>query len=173
MEKSRLKIIVLGSVATGKTSLIKKFTEAKLSKSYKITVGVDILIKEVEYENGKIAELSIWDVGGQKRFDYVRDKFYEGTDGAIIVFDLMKKKTYQDVKKWLADLTKFGGNDIPFVLLGNTINISKIKKETINRDEVRVFAEKEGGLYIEASTKNYDNVEKVFLELIHQIYKPS
>ena len=92
MEKSRLKILVLGSVATGKTTLIKKFIGAKLSKSYKKTVGVDILSKEIEFETGKFAELSIWDVGGQKRFDYVRDKFYEGADGAVIVFDQKKRR---------------------------------------------------------------------------------
>ena len=73
----------------------------------------------------------------------------------------------------MKDLKEFGGFDIPFVILGNTINMSKLKKATIDRDMPRVFTEKEGGLFFEASSKNYENFEKVFLELVRRIYNSS
>ncbi|MFX0008032.1 MAG: Rab family GTPase, partial [Candidatus Hermodarchaeota archaeon] len=83
-----LKIIVIGPGGVGKSSIIRRFVKNEFSFDYMFTIGVEINSKLVEFEKDSFALLTIWDIGGQKRFKILRRNFYEGTYGALVVFDL-------------------------------------------------------------------------------------
>ncbi len=102
MSNYKLKILLCGPAAVGKTSLIQRFIKSRFQSDYKLTVGVDILTKEVEYEEGKTATLSIWDIGGQERFSFIRTTFYKGASGVLLVFDLSRAATWDAIKNWRA-----------------------------------------------------------------------
>lgn len=169
MSSFKLKVLLTGAAAVGKTSLVQRFIKNRFAANYKLTVGVDILTKDVEFKQGEVATLSIWDIGGQQRFEFIRSTFYKGAAGALLVFDLTREQTYIEVRKWLTEIRQFAGQDIPFVLIGNKYDLLEDVGEVIDRDEARALAESEGSIYIETSAKTGINVDEAFTELTRRI----
>lgn len=165
----KLKILLTGSDAAEKSELITNFIKTKFKLDYQKNIGVEIFTKEVEYEPEKTALLSIWDIGGEKRFEFIRSTFYKGASGALLVFDLTREETYEEIKKWLAEIKKSTGKDFPLVLIGNKLDKIEEVGVHIDRDEARAFAKKEGIIYIETTTKSEELIENTFLKLARKI----
>ncbi|KKN43390.1 hypothetical protein LCGC14_0703560 [marine sediment metagenome] len=159
------KCIIIGPPAVGKSSLIRRFVQNYFSVDYKFTLGVDFMAKSIEYEDEKLIKLSIWDIGGQERFKFLRRSFYEGTHGALLVFDLSREQTFSKMKDWLKDMRSIIQEEIPMVILGNKSDLLVEIGEIIKKKEAQEFAEKEGSDYIETSAKSGENVEQAFIKL--------
>ena len=169
MSSFKLKVLLTGAAAVGKTSLVQRFIKNRFAANYKLTVGVDILTKDVEFREGEIATLSIWDIGGQQRFEFIRSTFYKGAAGALLVFDLTREQTYVETRKWLTEIRQFAGENIPFVFIGNKVDLLEDVGEVIDRAEAKSYAEGEGSIYIETSAKTGINVDEAFTELTRRI----
>ena len=117
------KVVIIGDGAVGKTSLIKKYTQGSFQKEYISTLGTQFS-KYEEVIDGEKVELYLWDIAGQDSFDALRQRFYTGSSGAIIVFSHApeQSQSYNHVNKWLGDLKKHCGN-IPIVLFGNKVDL--------------------------------------------------
>jgi small GTP-binding protein len=117
------KITVIGDGAVGKTSLIKKYTQGSFQKEYIATLGTQFSKYEEEVDGEKV-ELYLWDIAGQDQFQALRQRFYIGSSGAIIVFshDPEQLRSYNNINKWVIDLKKHCGN-IPMVLFGNKVDL--------------------------------------------------
>lgn len=117
------KITVVGDGAVGKTSLIKKYTQGSFQKEYIATLGTQFS-KYEEIVDGEKVELYLWDIAGQDQFQALRQRFYTGSNGAIIVFSHTPEqvRSFDNVPRWLDDLKKHCGN-IPIVLFGNKIDL--------------------------------------------------
>lgn len=168
MSSYKLKILLCGPAAVGKTSLIQRFVKSSFARDYKLTVGVDILTKDVEYAAGNSATLSIWDIGGQERFSFIRTTFYKGASGVLLVFDLSRSATWDSIKNWRAEVKQFAG-PIPFILIGNKKDLIAEVGEVIDTDECQEYAEDEGSIYIETSAKDGTQVDESFVELTRMI----
>ncbi len=162
-------MLLTGAAAVGKTSLVHRFIKNKFKKNYQLTVGVDILAKDVEYKPGEIATLSIWDLGGQQRFEFIRSTFYQGAAGTLLVFDLAREKTYQAAKKWLTEIRQFTTEHIPFILIGNKADLIEDVGRVVDKEDAQKFAERENSIYIETSAKTGTQVEEAFTELTRRI----
>lgn len=171
MAEYSFKVIVIGPAAVGKSSLIRRFVEDKFSFQYKFTIGVDFLSKEVEYKPDSIARLTIWDIGGQDRFKTLRRNFYDGTNGALIVFDLSRSQTFPKMKEWFSDFRQTIEDDVPIVIIGNKLDLVSEIGAVIDRNEVYQYTEKAGSSLILTSARTGDNVKKAFVELTKKIIK--
>ena len=168
MSSFKLKVLLIGrNLADNR--LIQRIIKNRFAANYKLTVGVEILTKDVEFKPGEVATLSIWDIGGQQRFEFIRSTFYKGAAGALLVFDLTREQTYIETRKWLTEIRQFSNENIPFVLIGNKVDLLEDIEEVIDREEARAFAEREGGLYIETSPNDINIVEDAVTELTHRI----
>ncbi len=165
MEKWAFKVLLTGPAAVGKTSLMMRFVQNKFTERYEFTLGVDYLSKTVEFQSNKSARLTIFDLGGQERFKFLRNSFYKGATGAIVVFDLTRNYTFEEVKEWIYEFHQLSGPDTPFVLVGNKSDLIPDVGEVIDTDKAKQLAEDEKSIYIETSAKTGENVEDAFVEL--------
>lgn len=117
------KIVIVGDAAVGKTSLIRRYTTDSFEKDYISTLGMQFS-KYEENVAGEKVELFLWDLAGQESFSTLRDRFYTGSSGAIVVFSLSPEEieTYNHVVKWLSDIKEVCGN-IPTILFGNKADL--------------------------------------------------
>ena len=169
MAEYSFKIIIIGPAAVGKSSLIRRFIEHKFFLQYKFTIGVDFMTKTIEYEPNKSARLMLWDIGGQDRFKMLRRNFYDGANGALVVFDLSRAQTFSRMKEWISDMHNLMNIKMPFVILGNKCDLLTEIGEVIDRNEPLQYSEKNDSVYIESSAKTGNNVEKAFVELTQRI----
>ncbi len=115
------KICVIGDGATGKTSLIKRFTQGSFNKDYIKTLGAQFskFEKIMDHDNKKIrARLFFWDIAGQSEFKFMRPTFYNGAKATIVVYDLTRKDTYENIRTWIDYITQYCGK-LPTVCFAN------------------------------------------------------
>ena len=167
MSSFKLKVILFGRDLV-KSRLIHRIVKNRFAANYKLTVGVDILTKDVEFDLNEFATLSLWDIGIQQRFEFIRSTFYKGAAGIILFFDLTKEESFVEVRKWFTEIVQITG-ETPFLLIGNYENLLKQENNILFRKEVRGFAENEGGFYVEASPNEIDIVENAFYTLTRRI----
>jgi small GTP-binding protein len=125
----------LGDGAVGKTSIIRKYVENKISESYSATIGVDIMNTSVKTISDLAVSLNIWDIAGQTHFKPIRGKFYAGAEAAIVIFDVTRPETFKHIKEWIIETNNELKTEIPMVLVGNKIDLHeerKVSKEDLN-----------------------------------------
>jgi small GTP-binding protein len=171
------KITVIGDGAVGKTSLIKKYTQGAFQKEYIATLGTQFS-KYEEIIDGEKVELYLWDIAGQDSFQALRQRFYTGSSGAIIVFSLAPEQpnSYEHVPRWLDDIKKFCGS-IPIVLFGNKVDL--IDEGELNSnpniptsdDNVETYAKENRFVgYYKTSALTGNGVTDAFKALVKKLY---
>ncbi|MHA1219991.1 MAG: Rab family GTPase [Candidatus Heimdallarchaeaceae archaeon] len=132
------KILLLGSAAVGKTSLVQRFVHDRFDGSYLMTIGMEPSEKHIDLEDGTRVALSIWDLAGQERFRFIRHTFYKGARAALLVYDLTRAATLKDVQKWEKEFVDNCGKEVIKVLVGNKedlknqIAVSKKEYEAVH-----------------------------------------
>jgi small GTP-binding protein len=169
------KICVIGDGAVGKTSLIKKYTQNSFQNDYIATLGTQFS-KYEENVDGEKVELYLWDIAGQDSFQALRQRFYTGSSGAIIVFSHAPDQieSFKHVDRWLNDLKKHCGN-IPIVLFGNKIDLidgSNLNPDLLISDaNVEQFTTENGFIgYYKTSALTGEGVIDAFKALVKKLY---
>jgi Ras-related protein Rab-11A len=106
----------------GKTNLLSRFVDGTFSIDSKPTIGVEFATKTYNIDN-KVIKNQIWDTAGQERFRAITNAYYRGAQGAIIVYDLTKSRTFDNLSKWLSELRDNAEPDITIMLLGNKCDL--------------------------------------------------
>ena len=161
----RLKLLILGDSAVGKTSMLLKYTDNFFPESHLATIGIEFKTKEIKF-NDYLVHLKIWDTAGQERFRAITKSYFRGSNGVIFMYDITKKETFKNVKDWIKDSEN---NNFGFekILVGNKIDLEQIRE--VELKDVEEWAGQKNINVLEISAKNGTNVEKCFNELIRLI----
>ena len=160
------KIIIIGDAAVGKSNILTRYIKNEFCQNQKSTVGVELGIKFIKIK-GVNAKIQIWDTAGQERYRSITSAYYKGAKGALIVYDITRKATFNNIDKWISDLKLNGDKDICIVILGNKSDLND--KREITTEEGIKKSEQFKTAFLETSALNGDNIGKAFEELIQQI----
>ncbi len=165
----RIKVIIIGEAGVGKTSLVKKFVSGHFARDYRTSIGANLFVKELNLNSDINVSIQIWDIAGQERWKKMRHLYYRGAHGALIVGDLTRGNTFEQLKEfWNQDLKNFCG-EIPKILVVNKVDMdSNISNNDIEKlaQIINVKAT------IFTSAKNGQNVEKAFHQIAEEIVTP-
>ncbi|KAK9701727.1 Ras family [Popillia japonica] len=125
------KVLVIGDFGVGKTSIIKRYAEGTFSTKYKITIGADFALKQIDWDSETRINIQLWDIAGHERFGYLTSVYYRYAVAAAIVFDLTRPDTFVAVSKWLNDLRDKvslpHGKPLPVIILANKGDVAANK----------------------------------------------
>ena len=159
-----MKILVLGAGAVGKTCLTLQYVRNEFVSGYTPT------LEEVYEAPAKVDDsqyiLQILDTAGTDECGVIREQFYHQCDGYLLVFSVTDRFSLQEIKKIQTDIKRQVPRAIPFLVVGNKMDMSERK---ISSDEGETVASMLGGQYIETSAKYHINVDRVFHTLVRQI----
>jgi Ras-related protein Rab-2A len=127
----------------------------------------------------KKMKLSLWDTAGQETYKSITRSYFRGASGALLVFDLSRRSTFESVTAWLQDLRQIAEDDIVVILVGNksdladqTTDVEGKSKRAVTKDEAEAWCRREGVLrYVETSAKSGEGVERAFLEVAERVYQ--
>ncbi|KAM9371751.1 ras-related protein Rab-36 [Phaethornis superciliosus] len=156
------KVVVVGDLYVGKTSLINRFCKSNFDRDYKATIGVDFEIERFEII-GMPYSLQIWDTAGQEKFKCIASAYYRGAEVIITVFDLANIQTLDHTKQWLEDALRENEPDSSFIFLVGTKKdlVSDALCERTEMDAIR-FANEMQAEYWSVSAKTGENVKELF-----------
>ncbi|MHA1893223.1 MAG: Rab family GTPase [Candidatus Helarchaeota archaeon] len=160
VEEYKKKVVLIGSFSVGKTALIHKFVENRFISDYKATIGVNLMSKKMEIENGVLVNFSIWDIAGQIAFKPVWKNFYSKASGALIIFDVTREITYNEVPGWYHNIYDYINEKIPAILVANKIDLKD--ERVVSQEKGMEMAEKLNIGYLETSAKTGTRVEDAF-----------
>ncbi|XP_006628180.1 ras-related protein Rab-38 [Lepisosteus oculatus] len=166
------KILVIGDLGVGKTSIIKRYVHQNYSPNYRATIGVDFALKVLNWDTETI-RLQLWDIAGQERFGNMTRVYYREAMGAFIVFDVTRPSTFEAVTKWKEDLdsklTLSNGNNVATVLLANKCDQGRdvLTNNGIKMDQ---FCKENGFVgWFETSAKENINIDEAANCLVKHI----
>lgn len=169
------KIIVVGDIAVGKTSLIKRYVHNIFTENYKSTIGVDFALKVLNIDN-KNVRIQLWDIAGQERFGNMTRVYYKEAVGAVVVYDVTRESTLTSATKWKTDIdTKLTipGSDLPIpcILIGNKIDILPKSNPTLN-ETMDTYCKDEGyAAWFRTSAKTNIGIEPAIKHLVSLVLK--
>jgi small GTP-binding protein len=160
------KILLLGDTSVGKTCFLKRYTEDTFQDAYLSTIGFDFKFKMVTLKNGKQVKVQLWDTAGQERFRTIAKSYYKGAHGIILIYDVSNPKTYDNIKKWLAQIKEEASSKVCIILVANKIDH---EERVVTEEEGEKLAKSFNLKIFESSAKENINVTEAFQEVIENI----
>jgi small GTP-binding protein len=174
-EHHTLKVILIGDGAVGKTSIRRQYLGEGFKVDYQMTIGADLAAKasDIVYTGGKQIKYLIWDLAGQPRFENVRKIYYMSAVGALVVFDMTRPESFQNIVKWMNELWRNNGRGpVPLIVLGNKTDLCSVGMPCVSESKARAFvsrlsqvSERYRGFkiyFLQTSAKTGTNIGKAF-----------
>ncbi|MHA2203616.1 MAG: Rab family GTPase [Candidatus Hodarchaeales archaeon] len=175
-----LKIVLIGDGGVGKTAIRERYLGKGFKAQYLLTIGADFAMRD-DVIRGESIRYQIWDLAGQQRFDAVREVYYKGSVGALLVYDVTRPDSYFNTPKWINELwTNNGRGRVPIVVVANKIDMRELSDDTVSPEQGRIFTERLTKLtkpegfdcyYIETSAKTGVSIQAAFTLLGENILK--
>lgn len=135
--------------------------------------------KDANDAEQKKMKLSLWDTAGQETYKSITRSYFRGASGALLVFDLTRRSSFESVTAWLNDLKQIAEEGIVVILVGNKSDLAAQSADTeggtkraVTTEEAEDWCRREGVLkYVETSAKSGEGVERAFLEVAERIYQ--
>lgn len=163
------KVIFLGDVGVGKTSLIHRLVHNTFDSNYSETIGVDFLTKTI-FKDNQVLKVEFWDTAGQEKFKSLMPSYIRNCSVAVIIFDISQQKTFEHVRGWV-NIVKEESQNVECIMVGNKCDITR----EVAAGEGKSLAEELGIGYLESSAFSGDGVDlianRIFLGLPNKMTK--
>ncbi len=163
----KISMVVIGDTGVGKSCLLLQFVDRRFSAVHDLTIGVDFGSRIVDV-GGERVKLQIWDTAGQESFRSIARSYYRDAAGALLVYDVTRRETFQHLERWLNEAKQFASQQICITLVGNKSDL--VKRRVVPRDDAELWAAENGLDYIETSAKSADGVDEAFLSTTNKIW---
>lgn len=161
------KVLLIGDAGVGKSSMLLRFTDDSFDENLGSTIGVDFKVKVVTAGEKKV-KLTLWDTAGQERFRTLTSSYYRGGQGVILVYDVTRPETFENLHQWLEEIetyTPARGTEIVKLLVGNKID----RKRAVSRETAEAWARQKGMIFLETSAKDDLGIDAAFDEVVQKI----
>jgi len=162
------KVVLIGDSGVGKSNLLSRFTRNEFNLESKSTIGVEFATKSIQTEN-KTIKAQIWDTAGQERYRAITSAYYRGAVGALLVYDISKRMSYDNVSRWLKELRDHADQNIVIMLVGNKKDLRHMRQ--VQTDEAKEFCKQNKLFFIETSALADSNVTTAFETILKEIYR--
>lgn len=162
------KVVLIGDSAVGKSQLLARFSRNEFNLDSKATIGVEFQTRTLDIDH-KTVKAQIWDTAGQERYRAVTSAYYRGAVGAMLVYDITKRQSFDHVARWLEELRGHADKNIVIMLVGNKTDLVSLR--AVPTEDAKEFAEKENLFFIETSALEATNVETAFVNVLTEIYR--
>lgn len=162
------KVVLIGDSGVGKSNLLSRFTRNEFNLESKSTIGVEFATKSINVDS-KVVKAQIWDTAGQERYRAITSAYYRGAVGALLVYDISKHITFENVERWLKELRDHAEPNIVVMLVGNKSDLRH--RRTVPTEEAMAFAENNSLAFIETSALDSTGVEEAFRQILTEIYR--
>ena len=167
-EDYKLKLVVVGDSGVGKTNLIKRFANNTFNSNSKATVGVEFISKSFKINN-TIFKIEIWDTAGQERYKSITAAYYKGAKGALVVYDITSKISFENIDKWMLEIKDKSSKDLKLMIIGNKSDLKDGRQ--VSNEEAMRKAKDTGIALMETSALDSTNVKEAFHDLLKEMYK--
>ena len=162
------KIVVVGDSGVGKTNILNRFSRDSFEHNSKNTIGVDFSALDLQL-NGKHVKVQFWDTAGQEKYRAIASAYYKNSHGAVIVYDITNRPSFEHMSEWLKELREHGESDMNLLIVGNKNDLLEARQIAV--DDGRSFAQSLGVKFVELSAKdNKENeIQKALNGFVEQI----
>ncbi|EXB74488.1 Ras-related protein RHN1 [Morus notabilis] len=162
------KMVLLGDMGTGKTSLVLRFVKGQFLDHQEPTIGAAFFTQILSLTEATV-KFDIWDTAGQERYHSLAPMYYRGAAAAVVVYDISKMDTFTRAKKWVEELQRQGNSNLVMALVANKCDLEP--KREVETEEGEQFAQENGMFYIETSAKTAENINELFYEIAKRLAK--
>ncbi|XVF74595.1 hypothetical protein PTKIN_Ptkin13bG0122400 [Pterospermum kingtungense] len=162
------KLVLLGDMGTGKTSLVLRFVKGQFLDHQEPTIGAAFFTQILSVTEATV-KFDIWDTAGQERYHSLAPMYYRGAAAAVVVYDISSMDTFVRAKKWVQELQRQGNPNLVMALVANKSDLDS-RREVENEDGEQ-FAQENGMFFMETSAKSAQNVNELFYEIAKKLAK--
>lgn len=172
MKELKVKILLAGTGATGKTAFLERLLNDRFKKEYEMTMAGEIKIQNVKHDEDTTIQLIIHDLPGEERFEPARLSCYAGTDGALVFFDLTRYPSFNPgLRDRIKELWYFLKKQIPIVIIGTKKDLELYRCIRPIPNEASAYSEKISVPYFEISSKTGENMDQPLQALLDEILR--
>ncbi|XP_010688186.2 ras-related protein RHN1 isoform X3 [Beta vulgaris subsp. vulgaris] len=155
------KLVLLGDMGTGKTSLVLRFVKGQFFDYQESTIGAAFFTEVLSLDN-TIVKLDIWDTAGQERYHSLAPMYYRGAAAAVVVYDITSAESFEKAKRWTQELQRQASPHMFTALVGNKADLDE--KREVDNEVAEQYAKENGLHFFETSAKTAQNVNELFYE---------